>query len=84
MAARPMVLVIFLKGSLLHNQAVLSELGAHEPGIGPWYWSWVEVDSAPDITAIFQVSSALPASLIMREQVSLFCGPIDPDSVDQT
>ncbi len=82
MADHPMVLVVFVRDPDEDREARL--LAHSESDLGPWLWGRVNVISSPDIAAMFGISGALPVLMIMREQVVLYCEPIDAASGNAT
>jgi len=77
MADNPMVLVVFTGDPHADGEAAVTALRESVTDPARWYWGRVNVRSSPEIAAMCGVADRLPALLIMRERVGLYCGPID-------
>ena len=76
--------VVFSGGAAVEGEAALTTLRGQVIGSGPWYWTWVDVVASSEIAAMFGIVGDLPAVLVMRETVVLYCAPFDPADAGPT
>jgi hypothetical protein len=79
-ANEPRVLVLFTGDPKEGDQTAFTALCDSISNPAPWHRGVVNALSSPDIAAMFGISNRLPALLIMRDQVVLYCDPIDMTS----
>ena len=84
MADNPMALVVFTDDPHENDEAAFTALCESVANPAPWRRGRVNVISSPDIASMFGISDWLPALMIMRDQVVLYCAPMDAASPDQT
>ncbi len=83
MADNPMVAVVFTGDPKADDDAAFTALRDSVADSALWHWGRVNATSSPDLAAMFGVSDRLPALMIMRDQVVLYCEPIDATPRDE-
>ena len=83
-AAHPMILVFFYDSSSEENLSATSARRELESESTPWVWAALDVETAPEIAEMFGATTNLPALLIMREQIVLYCEALTPEPLDRT
>ncbi len=76
--------VVFSGGAAVDGETALTALRGPAIGSGPWFWTWVDVEASPEIAGMFDIADDLPAVLVMREEVVLYCAPFEPDDAGPT
>lgn len=51
---------------------------------GPFVWTRIDIDAAPEIGAMFRLAEDEPYLLVMRESVVLYCQPLSSRSPEAT
>lgn len=84
MADHSMVLVFFYSAASEGGHTAAPTRQEFEPASDPWLWAELDVDSAPEIAGMFGVTADLPALLIMRDQIALYCEPLSATNHNRT
>jgi hypothetical protein len=84
MADHAAAVVVFSAGAAVDGETAVTALRGLADPSGPWFWTRVDVAASPEIAGMFGIADDLPAVLVMREEVVLYCAPFDPANAGPT
>ena len=84
MADHATAVVVFSAGATEDGETAMMALRGPADPAGPWFWTRVDVAASPEIAGMFGIADDLPAVLVMREKVVLYCAPFDPANAGPT
>ncbi len=84
MADHAAAVAVFSDGAAVDSQAAVTALRGPAIESEPWFWTRVDVAASPEIAGMFGIDGDLPAVLVMREEVVLYCAPFDPANAGPT